>query len=106
MLLTITNHTGPKASDLGYLLEKHPSRVRSVSLSFGRAHVFFPEAEEHRCTCALLLDVDPVFLVQRHGRTRSGGFPLQEYINDRSYVASSFMSVAIASLFRSGLAGV
>src|SRR6266571_414694 len=105
MLLTIT-YKGPSATDLGFLVQKHPARVRTVTLSFGLAHVFFPEAEENRCTCALLLDVDPVRLVRGQGRRRLQGLPLQEYINDRPYVASSFLSVAISSLFRTALTGV
>jgi len=57
MLLTITNAKSP-ATDLGYLLHKNPRRVQSFELSFGKAHVFYPEAAENRCTAALLLDVD------------------------------------------------
>jgi hypothetical protein len=57
MLLTITTTYQP-ATDLGYLLHKHPARVQSFSLSFGQAHVFYPEASIERCTAALLLDID------------------------------------------------
>jgi 3' terminal RNA ribose 2'-O-methyltransferase Hen1 len=104
MLLTITN-TKPPATDLGYLLHKNPSRVQSFELSFGKAHVFYPEATENRCTAALLLDVDPVGLVRtRRGPAGEGG-TLDQYVNDRPYVASSFMSVAIARVFSSALAG-
>ncbi len=63
MLLTITL-SRPPATDLGYLLHKHPARVQSFALSFGQAHVFYPEAGEERCTAALLVDVDPVALVR------------------------------------------
>src|SRR5215467_10107651 len=49
MLLTITN-TKPPATDMGYLLHKNPSRVQLFELSFGRAHVFYPEATSNRCT--------------------------------------------------------
>jgi hypothetical protein len=59
MLLTITS-TGQSATDLGYLLHKNPNRVQSFDLSFGKCHVFYPEATLERCTAALLLDVDPV----------------------------------------------
>src|SRR5438874_5992318 len=104
MLLTITN-TKPPATDLGYLLHKNPSRVQSFELSYGKAHVFYPEATENRCTAALLLDVDPVGLVRtRRGPAGEGGM-LDQYVNDRPYVASSFMSVAIARVFASALAG-
>ena len=63
MLLTITTTYQP-ATDLGYLLHKHPLRVQSFALSFGQAHVFYPETSVERCTAALLLDVDPVQLAR------------------------------------------
>jgi 3' terminal RNA ribose 2'-O-methyltransferase Hen1 len=104
MLLTITNTTAP-ATDLGYLLHKNPSRLQSFPLSFGQAHVFYPEATNERCTAALLLDVDPVALVRnRRGPSGEGG-TLDQYVNDRPYVASSFLSVAIARVLGSALAG-
>src|SRR6266542_4284543 len=104
MLLTITNSTAP-ATDLGYLLHKNPSRLQSFPLSFGQAHVFYPEATSERCTAALLLDVDPVALVRnRRGPSGEGG-TLDQYVNDRPYVASSFLSVAIARVLGSALAG-
>lgn len=100
MLLTITTTYQP-ATDLGYLLHKHPARMQSFSLSFGRAHVFYPEASPERCTAALLLDVDPVSLV-RGGRNAA---TLEQYVNDRPYVASSFLSVAVAEVFGTALSG-
>ncbi len=100
MLLTICTTHRP-ATDLGYLLHKHPDRVQAFELPFGAAHVFYPEANEERCTAALLLDVDPVALVRRRG----GGGLLRHYINDRPYVASSLLSVAIAQVFGSALGG-
>ena len=104
MLLTITTTYSP-ATDLGFLLHKHPERLQSFKLAFGQAHVFYPEAHAERCTAALLLDIDSVGLVRRyHGQVRDS-FALAEYVNDRPYVASSFMSVAIANVFRSGLSG-
>jgi 3' terminal RNA ribose 2'-O-methyltransferase Hen1 len=103
MLLTITS-TQPPATDLGHLLHKDPSRCQPFDLSFGRAHVFYPEANEERCTAALLLDVDPVGLVRgRAGASGSGA--LDQYVNDRPYVASSFLSVAIAQVYGSALGG-
>src|SRR5206468_1857550 len=102
MLLQLTTTHRP-ATDLGYLLHKNPARAQSFDLSFGQAHVFYPEAAEERCTAALLLDVDPVGLVR--GRGRGGGQTLDQYVNDRPYVASSFLSVAIAQVFGSALGG-
>src|SRR5581483_6225381 len=90
MLLTITTTQAP-ATDLGYLLHKNPARAQSFPLSFGQAHVFYPEATAERCTAALLLDVDPVGLVRnRRGPSGEGGL-LTQYVNDRPYVASSFL---------------
>jgi 3' terminal RNA ribose 2'-O-methyltransferase Hen1 len=100
MLLTITL-TRPPATDLGYLLHKSPGRVHTRSLSFGPAHVFYPEATDERCTAALLLDIDPVGLV----RGRRPGPSLEPYVNDRPYVASSFLSSAIAEHFGTAIGG-
>jgi 3' terminal RNA ribose 2'-O-methyltransferase Hen1 len=104
MLLTITTTHTP-ATDLGYLLHKHPARCQSFSLSFAKAHVFYPVSEEKQCTAALLLDIDPVGLVRGRGKGRNQGFALQQYVNDRPYVVSSFLSVAIAQVYGTALAG-
>jgi 3' terminal RNA ribose 2'-O-methyltransferase Hen1 len=104
MLLTITTTHTP-ATDLGYLLHKHPARVQTFSLAFGQAHVFYPEASEDRCACALLLDIDPVGLVRDRRGPSGAGRSLEQYVNDRPYVASSFLSVAIGQVFRSAMAG-
>src|SRR5438067_2194533 len=103
MLLTITS-TQPPATDLGYLLHKNPFRAQLFPLTFGQAHVFYPEASEERCTAALLLEVDPVGLVRRKGPAGEGR-ALEQYVNDRPYVASSFLSVAISEVYGSALAG-
>ena len=95
MLLTITTTFQP-ATDLGHLLRKHPGRVHSAELSFGRAHVFYPEATNERCTAALLLDIDPIGLLRNRRGPAGEGYALKQYVNDRPYVASSFLSVAIA----------
>src|SRR5258705_1674137 len=95
----------PEATDLGYLLHKNPSRLQSFPLSFGQAHVFYPEACAERCTAALLLDVDPVALVRDRRGPAGNGRQLEQYVNDRPYVASSFLSAAVAQVFGSALAG-
>src|SRR4051794_24883348 len=100
MLLTLTL-TRPPATDLGFLLHKHPERVQEFALPFGAAHVFYPEVSEERCTAALLLDVDPVGLIRRGVRFAR----LDQYVNDRPYVASSFVSVALSRVFNTALAG-
>ncbi|HEY1100367.1 MAG TPA: 3' terminal RNA ribose 2'-O-methyltransferase Hen1, partial [Myxococcota bacterium] len=103
MLLTITTTHSP-ATDLGYLLAKHPARAQRFSLACGAAHVFYPHVADDRCTAALLLDIDVVGLTRRPGRGEQAS-PLAPYVNDRAYVASSFMSVAIAQVFSSALQG-
>lgn len=100
MLLTITTTYQP-ATDLGYLLHKHPERPQTFALAFGQAHVFYPEASQERCTAVLLLDVDPVKLV----RGPRGAASMEQYVNDRPYVASSFLSVAMAEVFRTAMQG-
>lgn len=102
MLLTITTTHEP-ATDLGYLLHKHPERCQSFELSFGQAHVFYPEVSEERTSAALVLDVDPVGMVR--GKRPEQSFLLGHYVNDRPYVASSFLSVAIAQVFGSAMSG-
>src|SRR5260370_22290116 len=97
MLLTLTTTHNP-ATDLGYLLHKNPSNLHSFDLSFGKAHVFYPEATSERCTAALLLDVDPIGLVRGKRGQHEGG-TLDQYVNDRPYVLSSFLSVAMGRAF-------
>lgn len=104
MLLTITTTHQP-ATDLGYLLHKNPARPQAFSLSFGKAHVFYPEASDGRCTAALLLDIDPVGLVRGRRGPAGENRQLEHYVNDRPYVASSFLSVALAQVFREAMAG-
>ncbi|HUE30242.1 MAG TPA: 3' terminal RNA ribose 2'-O-methyltransferase Hen1, partial [Verrucomicrobiae bacterium] len=101
MILEISTTHRP-ATDLGYLLHKNPAHAQSFKLPFGRAHVFYPAATTDLCTAALLLDIDPVGLVRRPG---GAGGAAQEYVNDRPYVASSFLSVALVRVFGSAIAG-
>jgi 3' terminal RNA ribose 2'-O-methyltransferase Hen1 len=104
MLLTLTTTYQP-ATDLGYLLHKNPARMQTEELSFGKAHVFYPEATGERCTAALLLEVDPVGLVRgRRGPAGEVG-QLQQYVNDRPYAANSFLSVAMGRMFATALGG-
>ena len=97
------------ATDLGFLLHKHPGKAQAFSTSHGTAHVFYPEASAERCTAALLLEVDPVALVRRGKGKGRGGAPdaaLAQYVNDRPYAASSLLSVAMSTVFKSALKGV
>lgn len=103
MLLTITTTCNP-ATDLGFLLHKNPARVQEFMMNFGRVHVFYPEAGPERCSASMLLDIDPIDIVRgRIGSTQSG--LLSQYVNDRPYAASSFLSVAIAHVYGSALLG-
>ncbi len=102
MLLQLSTTHQP-ATDLGFLLAKNPARAQTFDLSFGRARVFYPEANEERCTFALLLDVDSVALVR--GKNQGEGL-LSQYVNDRPYAATSFLSVAIAQVLRSAMSGL
>jgi 2-polyprenyl-3-methyl-5-hydroxy-6-metoxy-1,4-benzoquinol methylase len=104
MLLTITTTHQP-ATDLGYLLHKNPARLQTVEVSGGEAHVFYPEATAERCTAALLLDLDPIGLVRGRGGAPGEGFSLEQYVNDRPYVASSFLSVALSKAFSTAMNG-
>jgi 3' terminal RNA ribose 2'-O-methyltransferase Hen1 len=104
VLLTITSTATP-ATDLGFLLHKHPGRVQEFDVSVGRAHVFYPEAGEQRCTAALLLEVDPIALVRGRRSGAPDAFSLAQYVNDRPYAASSMLAVALGRVFRTALAG-
>lgn len=101
MLLTVST-TMPDATDLGYLLHKHPERVQAFPQPSGTAHVFYPEALPHRCTAALVLEVDPVGLARSRGGDR---LALGSFVNDRPYAASSLLAIALKQVFRSALAG-
>lgn len=102
-MLTITTTHEP-ATDLGYLLHKHPDRLQAFELAFCAAHVFYPEASDQRCTAALMLEIDPIRLTRRGGSAQGGKF-LQDYINDRPYAASSHLRVAIAKVYRTAMSG-
>ncbi|MEU2565290.1 3' terminal RNA ribose 2'-O-methyltransferase Hen1 [Streptomyces althioticus] len=111
MFLTIstTGSAQRPATDLGYLLHKHPEKAQAFSTSYGTAHVLYPEADAERCTAALLLEVDAVALVRRGKGKGRGGAPdaaLAQHVNDRPYAASSLLAVALGSVFSSAMRGV
>ncbi|MEU5383458.1 3' terminal RNA ribose 2'-O-methyltransferase Hen1 [Kitasatospora cineracea] len=96
------------ASDLGFLLHKHPDKVQRFATAHGTAHVFYPEAGEQACTAALLLEIDPTALLrQGRGKGRSGSpdLALAQYVNDRPYAASSLLAVALRTVYRSAMKG-
>ncbi len=88
---------------MGYLLHKNPARVHTFELPFGKTYVFYPELAADRSEAALLLDVDPVGLVRRRSQSADGG--LHQYVNDRPYAASSFLSVAMSQVFGTAMGG-
>ncbi|MDR3159086.1 MAG: 3' terminal RNA ribose 2'-O-methyltransferase Hen1 [Zoogloeaceae bacterium] len=102
MLLSIT-HTGEHAQDIGFLFRKNPARPQVFALNYGKAHVFYPEVSEHRTTLSLLLDIDPIELSRGKAGAREGG--LFDYVNDRPYVSSSFLSTAISRVFGAAMSG-
>jgi 3' terminal RNA ribose 2'-O-methyltransferase Hen1 len=101
MFLSIATTHRP-ATDLGFLPHKHPGRAHEFDLPSGKAHLVYPQASDERCEAALILDVDPVALVR--GRGQGAGL-LEQYVNDRPYAASSFLSVALARVLRTAMAG-
>lgn len=108
MLVTVTYEpgadSGVDATVLGYLVHKHPAKVQTFSAPVGDIHVFYPEATPERCTVAVLLEVDPVGLV-RNKRFRGDAGTLDHYVNDRPYVASSMLAVALGTVFRTAMTG-
>ena len=102
MLLTIT-YTGSNTTELGYLLYKNPNRPQVFELNYGKAYVFYPKVSDSCTTAALLLDIDPIDLAR--GKVGSAGGGLFDYVNDRPYVSSSFMSVAISKVFGTAMTG-
>lgn len=103
VLLTVSTTHRP-ATDLGYLLHKHPDRVQEFRQSFGAATIFYPEVSDERCTVALLLEVDPVRLARSRAKS-TPDFSLAQYVNDRPYAASSLLGVAMADVFSTARAG-
>jgi 3' terminal RNA ribose 2'-O-methyltransferase Hen1 len=104
MILTLSTTHQP-ATDLGYLLHKNPDKLHTSDLPFGTARVLFPVANEDRCSMSLLVDIDPVGLVRNHRGPRGNDFSLSQYVNDRPFATSSFMSVALAKVFSTAMGG-
>ncbi|PWW65472.1 3' terminal RNA ribose 2'-O-methyltransferase Hen1 [Actinokineospora spheciospongiae] len=103
VLLTLTT-TGDPATDLGFLLFKHPDKAQSFPTATGTAHVFYPRADPEECTAALLVEVDPVALARGKG-DRKRVATLGSYVNDRPYAAGSMLAVALSSVFRTAMTG-
>lgn len=104
MLLTITTTHEP-ATDLGYLLHKNPDRHHCAEVGFGTIHVVYPEATEQSCTAALIVEVDPISMVRDRRGVAGNDFALAQYVNDRPYAASSFLSAALGKVFGTAMSG-
>lgn len=102
MILAITCE-GTQTQNIGFLLRKNPARPQTFELAFGKAYVFYPEVGDARTTVALLLDIEPLDLAR--GKEGSTGGGLFDYVNDRPYVSSSFMSTALAKVFGTAMTG-
>jgi 3' terminal RNA ribose 2'-O-methyltransferase Hen1 len=100
VLITLTCHA-PNAPEIGYLLAKNPASVFEREFSAGRVWVFYPAVADDHLTVALLAEIDPVGLVR--GPAALAG--LDQYVNDRPYVASSLISVALNTAFRTAMSG-
>ncbi|MBL4658854.1 MAG: 3' terminal RNA ribose 2'-O-methyltransferase Hen1, partial [Alcanivoracaceae bacterium] len=109
MLLSITlEQTENKsyiASDLGYLLHKNPANVHEFNLSFGKAHVFYPEATDERCTATLFAELDGIDIVKNYRTPKGSNKELKQYVNDRPYTVNSFFTVALSRIYRTALNG-
>ena len=90
--------------DMGYLLLKNPARLHTFDLAFGKAHVFYPEFSGEKSSACLLIDIDPVGLVRGRSQTAGEG-TLDQYVNDRPYVSSSFLSVAMSRVLGTAMGG-
>ena len=102
MLIEIETSDLSPATDLGYLLHKNPQRVHDISFSFGKGTVFYPQADAQTCSVALLMEVDNIDLRKR---MRDKDELLSQYVNDRPYTCSSFMSVLLKRAFCSAMSG-
>jgi 3' terminal RNA ribose 2'-O-methyltransferase Hen1 len=100
MLITLTCQTH-HAPEIGYLLAKHPDSVFARDFAAGKVWVFYPEVTAERLTVALVTEIDPIALVRGPAHLNH----LDQYVNDRPYVASSLTSVALQVGFGSALSG-
>lgn len=100
MLFELTTTHTP-ATDLGFLLHKHPDKLHAIELTAGTAYVFYTENNEQRCTACLLIDINPVELVRGNKRA----FLQEHYVNDKPYTSNSFLCSALTKAYGSALNG-
>lgn len=97
--------TRPNASDLGFLLYKHPDRVFRSDDTRNRlvkAVGFYPEVSSDRCEFVLLVAVDPVERVR--GLAWNGG--IAQYVEPLPFLASSHLAQALSLCLRSAMNGI
>lgn len=94
---------GYSARDLGFLLHKHPDNLHMRDTGAGTASIFYSEVGDQRTTAVLYLELDAVELVR--GKNRQAEGLLSHYVNDRPYVANSFLSVALGRSFGQSMSG-
>jgi len=88
------------ATDLGYLLHKHPGRMHVAEMPFGTARLLFTEASDESCAVAVIVEIDPIGLVRGSGTNGQ-----DQYVNDRPYVASSYLSSTLVEFFSTAMSG-
>lgn len=98
MLLIRTDYR--PATDLGFLLHKHPGRMHVAEMPFGTARLLFTEASDEACAVAVIVEIDPIGLVRGSGTNGQ-----DQYVNDRPYVASSYLSSTLVEFFSTAMSG-
>lgn len=93
------------ASDLGFLLHKNPYNVHDFTLSFGRAHVFYPQSSDESCTATLFAELDGIDIVKNYRMPKGNSRELKQYVNDRPYSVNSFFTVALSRVYRTAMGG-
>lgn len=102
MILSITTK-GKDADKLSFLLHKSPDKFHEFTISSGKAYVFYPVYSPEEVCASLMIDLNPVDLTRgREGSSNNGIF---DYVNDRPYTSSSFMTTAIAQVYSTAMSG-
>lgn len=87
----------PPATDLGFLLHKHPDRVQRFATTQGEATVFYPVAAADRCRVVLHVDGS--------GARVDTHTDVDRYVNTIPYAASTRLVVAMGKVFGDAIAG-
>ena len=84
-------------------IDKHFYKPPEISLKCLIVIISIKDSGGYKTTVALLLEINHINLVRgKEGNFSNGLF---EYINDRPYVSSSFLSTAITKVFGTALSG-